>query len=168
MGVCTTMHCQTASPLVQKLNVCTAGKKYSPKKTVANINERKHNKSEASHSNYHFYTGNISAHYYINFLFFRHIQMAYAFHGTEAQIISYTPMIRVFPIQTYLAGPFINLTSPQHKVFFNLSQYKSILGEGLEIRGCREPRAPSNSPAAHSNFSREPKNVLVSIHNTFR
>ena len=37
---------------------------------------------------------------------------------------------------------------------------------GLEIRGCREPSAPLNSPAAPSNLCREPKNVLVSIHNT--
>ena len=34
------------------------------------------------------------------------------------------------------------------------------------IRGCREPRAPLNSPAAPSNFCREPKNVMVSIHNS--
>ena len=34
---------------------------------------------------------------------------------------------------------------------------------GLEIRGCREPRAFLNSPAAPSNFCREPKDVLVSI-----
>ena len=33
---------------------------------------------------------------------------------------------------------------------------------GLEIR------APLNFPAAPSNFCREPKDVLVSIHNTFR
>ena len=37
---------------------------------------------------------------------------------------------------------------------------------GLEIRGCREPRAPLNSPAAPSYFCREPKNVLVYIDNT--
>ena len=37
---------------------------------------------------------------------------------------------------------------------------------GLEIKGCREPRAPLKSPAAPTNFCREPKNVLVSIHNT--
>ena len=37
---------------------------------------------------------------------------------------------------------------------------------GLEIKGCREPRAPSNSPAAASNFCREPKYVLVSIYTT--
>ena len=36
---------------------------------------------------------------------------------------------------------------------------------GLEIR---EPKAPLNSPAATSYFCREPKDVLVSIHNTFR
>ena len=39
---------------------------------------------------------------------------------------------------------------------------------GLEIRGCREPRAPLNSPAAPSNFCWEPKNVLVSIHKISR
>ena len=39
-------------------------------------------------------------------------------------------------------------------------------GTGLEIKGCREPRAPFNSPAAPSNFWEEPKDVLVSIHNT--
>ena len=37
----------------------------------------------------------------------------------------------------------------------------------LEIWGCWEPRAPSNSPVASLNFSEEPKNVLVSIQNTF-
>ena len=37
---------------------------------------------------------------------------------------------------------------------------------GLEIRGCQESRAPLNSPGAPSNFYREPKDVLVSIHNT--
>ena len=31
---------------------------------------------------------------------------------------------------------------------------------GLEIRGCRQPRAPLNAPAASSNFCREPKYVL--------
>ena len=30
---------------------------------------------------------------------------------------------------------------------------------GLEIRGCQEPRAPLTSPAAPSNFCREPKDV---------
>ena len=39
---------------------------------------------------------------------------------------------------------------------------------GLVIRGCQEPRAPLNSPAAPSNFCREPKVVLVSVHNTSR
>ena len=39
---------------------------------------------------------------------------------------------------------------------------------GLEIRGCKEPRAPLNSPVAPSNFCREPKDELVSLHNTFR
>ena len=39
---------------------------------------------------------------------------------------------------------------------------------GLEIRGCQEPRAALNSHAAPSNFGREPKDVLVSIQNTFR
>ena len=39
---------------------------------------------------------------------------------------------------------------------------------GLEIRGCLELRAPLNSPAAPSNFCREPKDVLFSIQNTFR
>ena len=38
---------------------------------------------------------------------------------------------------------------------------------GLEIRGCREPRAPSNSPGTPFNFCREPKNVLVYIHNSY-
>ena len=38
---------------------------------------------------------------------------------------------------------------------------------GLEIRGCREPRAPLNAPAAPSNFCREPKYVLFDIQNTF-
>ena len=31
------------------------------------------------------------------------------------------------------------------------------LTKGLEIRGCQEPRAPLNHPAAPSNFCREPK-----------
>ena len=39
---------------------------------------------------------------------------------------------------------------------------------GLEIRGCRDPRAPLHSLAAPSNFCREPKDVLISIHNTFK
>ena len=43
---------------------------------------------------------------------------------------------------------------------------KKIIMAGLEIRGCREPRAPLNSPAAPSNFCREPKHVLVFIHST--
>ena len=38
----------------------------------------------------------------------------------------------------------------------------------LEISGCREPRAPLNSPGAPLNFCRELKNVLVSIHNASR
>ena len=38
---------------------------------------------------------------------------------------------------------------------------------GLEIRGCREPRAPLNSPVAPSNFCREPKDVLVSMYTTY-
>ena len=38
---------------------------------------------------------------------------------------------------------------------------------GLEIRGCREPRAPLNAPAAPSNVCREPKYVLFDIQNTF-
>ena len=45
---------------------------------------------------------------------------------------------------------------------------KVVSSAGLEMRGCREPRAPLNSPAAPSNFCREPKDVLVSIHNTFQ
>ena len=39
---------------------------------------------------------------------------------------------------------------------------------GLEIRGSREPRAPLKSPLVPSNFCREPKGVLFSLHNTFR
>ena len=38
----------------------------------------------------------------------------------------------------------------------------------LRNKGCREPRAPLNCPGAPSNICREPKYVLVSIHNTFR
>ena len=34
--------------------------------------------------------------------------------------------------------------------------------------GGAEPRAPLHSPAAPSNFFREPKDVLVSIHYTFK
>ena len=34
---------------------------------------------------------------------------------------------------------------------------------GLEIRRCREPRPPLNSPAVPSNFGREPINVLVPL-----
>ena len=36
-----------------------------------------------------------------------------------------------------------------------------------DIRRCWEPRAPLNS-AAPANFCREPNDVHVSIHNTFR
>ena len=43
-----------------------------------------------------------------------------------------------------------------------------IIRSGFEIRGCQEPRAPLNSPAAPSNFCREPKDVLFSIQNTYR
>ena len=39
-----------------------------------------------------------------------------------------------------------------------------IIGQGSKLGGAGSP-APSNSPAAPSNFCREPKNVLVSIHN---
>ena len=39
---------------------------------------------------------------------------------------------------------------------------------GLKISWNREPRAPLNSRAAHSDFCREPKDVLVSIHNMFK
>ena len=39
---------------------------------------------------------------------------------------------------------------------------------GLENRGCRELRAPLNSPAALSNFCRESKDVLVSVRNISR
>ena len=46
--------------------------------------------------------------------------------------------------------------------------YSNIVLAGLKIRGCLEPRASLNSPVAPSNFWREPKNVLVSIHNTVR
>ena len=38
---------------------------------------------------------------------------------------------------------------------------------GLEISWSWEPMASLNSPAAPSNFCREPKDVPVSIHNTF-
>ena len=38
---------------------------------------------------------------------------------------------------------------------------------GLEIRGCRELRAPLNVLAAPSNFCREPKYVLFDIQKTF-
>ena len=38
-----------------------------------------------------------------------------------------------------------------------------FVNAGLETRGCREPRASLNSPAAPANFCREPKDVLVSI-----
>ena len=34
---------------------------------------------------------------------------------------------------------------------------------GLEIRGCREPRAPLNVPVAPSNFCGEPKYILLDI-----
>ena len=34
---------------------------------------------------------------------------------------------------------------------------------GLEIRGCREPRAPLNSLGVPSNYCREPKVALISI-----
>ena len=47
------------------------------------------------------------------------------------------------------------------------SHSKFLWFSGLEIRGCPEPMAPLSSPAAPSNFCREPKDVLVSIHNTF-
>ena len=40
-----------------------------------------------------------------------------------------------------------------------------IIMTGLEIRGCREPRAPLNVPAAPSNICREPKYVLFDIQN---
>ena len=40
-------------------------------------------------------------------------------------------------------------------------------GSKLGGAGCREPGAPLNSPGAPSNFCREPKDVLVSIRNTF-
>ena len=39
---------------------------------------------------------------------------------------------------------------------------------GLGIKGCWEPRAPFNCPAAPSNFARESKDVLVSVFNTFK
>ena len=42
------------------------------------------------------------------------------------------------------------------------------MDSGLDIRGCQDPRAPLNSPAAPSNFCREPKGVLYSKQNTFR
>ena len=42
----------------------------------------------------------------------------------------------------------------------------AVLTSGLEIRLCKEPRAPLNSPAA-PNFCRESKGVLFDIHNTF-
>ena len=38
---------------------------------------------------------------------------------------------------------------------------------GLEIRGCWEPRATLNAPAAPSNICREPKNGLFDIQNSF-
>ena len=38
----------------------------------------------------------------------------------------------------------------------------SIWHSGLATRGCQEPRAPLNAPAAPSNFCREPKDLLVS------
>ena len=37
----------------------------------------------------------------------------------------------------------------------------------LASHGCQEPRAPLNFSVAPSNFCREPKDVLVSIRNTF-
>ena len=37
---------------------------------------------------------------------------------------------------------------------------------GLGIRGCQEPKAPLNSPAAPSNISREPKDAMVPTRNT--
>ena len=39
---------------------------------------------------------------------------------------------------------------------------------GLEIRGCRERRAPLNASAAPSNICREPKYVLFDIQNTLK
>ena len=39
---------------------------------------------------------------------------------------------------------------------------------GHEIRGCREPRPPLFFSAAPSNFLKEPIDVLVSIHSTFK
>ena len=41
------------------------------------------------------------------------------------------------------------------------------LKSGLKIKGCWEPRAPFNSPVVPLIFCREPKDVLVSLHNTF-
>ena len=45
---------------------------------------------------------------------------------------------------------------------------KNSMIAGLEIRGCKEPRDTLNSPAALSNFCREPEVVLFYIQNTFR
>ena len=48
--------------------------------------------------------------------------------------------------------------------------YWKILNEGfsgLEIRGCREPRAPLNSPAAPSNFCRELPQIFAGIPNMY-
>ena len=43
---------------------------------------------------------------------------------------------------------------------------ESVLITGLEIKGCLEPRTPFISSAVLSIFCREPKDVLVSLHNT--
>ena len=47
-------------------------------------------------------------------------------------------------------------------------QWKNKVKAGLEIKGCREPWAPLNCPSAPSNFSKEPKDALVSIRNTLK
>ena len=47
-----------------------------------------------------------------------------------------------------------------------MAAYKINEKSGLEIRGCREPRAPLKSPATPSKFCREPKYVLFDIQKT--
>ena len=65
----------------------------------------------------------------------------------------------------------IHLSKVVHKVnktkMLERGLAKDLCKAGLEIRGCWEPRAPLNTPAAPSNFCREPNDVLFAIHNTF-
>ena len=51
-------------------------------------------------------------------------------------------------------------------LFISQKVIKAMKKAGFKIRGSWELRAPLNSPTGPSNFCREPKNVLVSVHNT--